>query len=231
MNKWLLARLFHASLERSTGRRVRCKIGRLAGASAGLLFLATGCETVEKYSLTHKLWATSDLSRYSEPAPNVNLALFDAADHHDVLVQYDAMSDKHCAIKRRAYFLEPNRQRVPTAQKPLFVDPATATGLRPIPLESAVDHGPTNAPSSTDYARLAKEGREFTLHRSGATPETFELPVYLENPGTCARVALTPFAVAGDAVMVGGVAAVVGLVGWLTIGAPGLPPPPPPHPH
>ena len=48
----------------------------------------------------------------------------------------------------------------------------------------------------------------------------FDLPVYVETSGTPIRVALTPFAVAGDTVMVGAVAAVVGFLLWAQIGAP-----------
>ncbi len=49
---------------------------------------------------------------------------------------------------------------------------------------------------------------------------TFDLPVYPETSGTLTRVVLTPLAVAGDTVMVGAVAAVVGCVLWLEGGAP-----------
>ena len=49
---------------------------------------------------------------------------------------------------------------------------------------------------------------------------TFDLPVYIETSGTPIRIVLTPFAVAGDTVMVGAVAAVVGFLMWAQIGAP-----------
>jgi hypothetical protein len=48
----------------------------------------------------------------------------------------------------------------------------------------------------------------------------FDLPVYVETSGTPTRVVFTPFAVAGDTVMVGAVAAVVGFLLWAQIGAP-----------
>jgi hypothetical protein len=52
-------------------------------------------------------------------------------------------------------------------------------------------------------------------------PESaFDLPVYAETSGTATRIVLTPFAVAGDTVMVGAVAAVVGFLMWAQIGAP-----------
>jgi len=49
---------------------------------------------------------------------------------------------------------------------------------------------------------------------------TFNPPVYTETSGTPTRIVLTPFAVAGDTVMVGAVAAVVGFLLWAQIGAP-----------
>jgi len=49
---------------------------------------------------------------------------------------------------------------------------------------------------------------------------TFDLPVYVETSGTPIRIVLTPFAVAGDTVMVGVVAAFVGFVLWVQCGAP-----------
>jgi hypothetical protein len=46
------------------------------------------------------------------------------------------------------------------------------------------------------------------------------LPVYVEISGTPTRVVLTPFAMAGDTVMVGAAVAVVGFLSWAQIGAP-----------
>jgi len=54
--------------------------------AAGLLLLATGCETVEKYSLTHRVWDNDDWCQFNQPMPNPNLALFEATNHACVLV-------------------------------------------------------------------------------------------------------------------------------------------------
>jgi hypothetical protein len=61
------------------------------GLVAVFVLLLTGCTTVEKYSLTYRLWDNGDLRKWSEPAPNPNLALFEATNAADVLVQYDAL--------------------------------------------------------------------------------------------------------------------------------------------
>ena len=37
---------------------------------------STGCETVEKYSLTYRVWDNGNWCKFNEPMPNPNLALF-----------------------------------------------------------------------------------------------------------------------------------------------------------
>lgn len=122
---------------------------------------------------------------------------------------YDALSGKHDAITRRAYFLRSNQARISARKKPLFVDLAVADGMKSIPVleaESVVTNG---SRWTNDYAVTSPGGREFKLWRHNQAPETCELPVYVESSGTVTRVALTPFAVVGDTTMVGLVAAVI----------------------
>ncbi len=71
-----------------------------------------------------------------------------------------------------------------------------------------------------EHAVPSIDGRKFTLVRPTAPTGTNELPVYLASSGTWIRVLETPFAVAGDTVMVGGVAAVAGFLLWVQSGAP-----------
>jgi hypothetical protein len=188
--------------------------------AAGLLLLLTGCETVEKHSLTYRLWDNGDLSKWSEPAPNPNLAIFEATNGTDLLVQYDALSENHSTVKRRAYYLLQNEARIAAGKKPKLVSLAVADGMKPIavlPTQVAV----TNlSPGLAAYAVVTKEGRGFTLYRPPQPAATFDLPVYAETSGTPTRIVLTPFAVAGDTVMVGVVAAVVGFYVWAQSGAP-----------
>ena len=184
----------------------------LALALAGLLFLGTGCTTVEKYSLTHRLWDNGDLRKWSEPAPNPDLALFAATNAADVLVQYDALSEKRSAVKRRAYYLQENEARVAGGKKPRFVNSSQAAGLTPIPVLKW-DSGNTNSPPDlAGYAVTAEDGRRFDLYPSTGRRETHDLPVYPESSGTPMRVALTPFAVAGDTLMVAGVVVFIGII-------------------
>jgi hypothetical protein len=188
--------------------------------AAGLLLLATGCETVEKYSLTYRVWDNDDWCKFDEPMPNPNLGLFEATNHAYVLVEYDAFSEKHSAVKRCAYYLDPNQANLHAGTKPELVMPSAADGMKPIPVlptQGALTNPPPGLPA---YAVVTKEGRGFTLYRPMEFEATFDLPVYVETSGTPIRIVLTPFAVAGDTVMVGAVAAVVGFLLWAQIGAP-----------
>ncbi len=128
--------------------------------AACLLLLGTGCETIEKYSLTYRLWDTGDLSKWSEPAPNPNLALFGTTNGADVLVHYDALSERHSTVERRAYYLRQNEARVAAGKKPKLVSVSVADGMKPIavlPTPAAA----ANLPSGlTAYAVVTNEGRQ-----------------------------------------------------------------------
>jgi hypothetical protein len=178
----------------------------------GMLLLFNGCESVQEYSLTYKVWSTDDFRRWSEPAPDPSLAIFETPDHAQLLVAYDAYSEKHSAVKRRAYYLQPNQARIDAGKAPKFVPPTASTGMRPLPVFEARALGTNPPPNLTNYAVLAESGRAFTLQPQAKPVAPLPLPVYPEASGTAVRVALTPFAVVGDTVMVGLVASFVALV-------------------
>jgi hypothetical protein len=188
--------------------------------AAGLLLFGTGCETVEDYSLTYRVWNNGEWRKFSEPAPNPNLALFEATGDGGVLVQYDALSEKLSTVERRAYYLYPNQARIAAGTKPKWVKPPVADGMKPIPVlptPGALTNSPPELPA---YAVVTPSGRGFTLHRPGESEATYAFPVYPESSRTLTRIALTPFAVAGDTVMVGVVAGLVGFYLWVEAGAP-----------
>ncbi len=187
---------------------------------AVLVLPLTGCTTVEDYSLTYRVWDTDEWRKFSEPAPNPNLALFETTNHGDVLVQYDAFSEKRSTVKRLAYYLPPNQARTDPGTKPKLVNPSVADGMRPIPVLPAQAGLTHQAPEPSAYAVVTKEGRGFTLYWPTESASAFDLPVYAEASGTPTRVMLTPFAVAGDIVVVGTAATVVGFILWAQIGAP-----------
>lgn len=188
------------------------------GVIVGLLL--TGCETVENYSLTYRLWDNEDLRKWSEPAPNPNLALFEATNHADVLIQYDAFSEKHAAVTRHSYYLHLNQARIEAGTKPALLKPSAADGLKPIPVLPGQGTLTNQALGLLAYATVTREGRAFTLVHPPDPSTTFDLPVYADTSGTPTRVALTPFAVVGDTVMVCLVSSVVAFFLWLEMGAP-----------
>jgi hypothetical protein len=179
------------------------------GLAAGLAICLAGCATCQKYSLTYRLWDSGDFGKFNEPAPDPKLGLFEATNHADVLVQYDAFTEKHSAVKRQAYYLRANHARIINRQKPKFVRSSKAEGMKPIPIVGA-NAGMTNAPvPDSAYAVTGVVSRTFTLYQQGGRAETFDLPIFQESSGTAIRAAFTPLAVAGDTAMVAGAAAFV----------------------
>ena len=201
------------------GRRRQISTRLLA---ASLLLLAPGCETVEKYSLTHKVWTTEDWRAWSEPAPEPKLALFNHPSRRDVLVRYEALREDATAPETRAYLLQANQDRIEVGRNPHFVNPKLTKQLEAIPVFESKAIGTAAQGVLTNGAVAAKPSRTFVLYRPEQPPQTCALPIYVAHTGTTARVALTPLAVAGDTVMVGLVASVVGCLVWLQVGAPGV---------
>ena len=151
-----------------------------------------GCETVEQVSLTYKLWDSDTLS-YSQPAANPELAVFLAPAEHDRLVEYNAISDQDGKVVRRAYFLAASEARMARGDAPHYVNPGKLAGLQRIP----------NAVSTQAYVLAGRDGKTFTLFQPNQPPERHDLPFYQDDHGTLTRVALTPVAAAGDAVIIG----------------------------
>lgn len=173
-----------------------CLTGLLAGVLVGLV---CGCETVRDCSLTCKLW-DGEVRSYCEPLADPALALYDAASKNDVLVQYNAVSDRLEGVRRRSYFLEANRARIQAGKAPHFVHrkpranwPAIPVNGRPALVGGAI--------ATNMYAQVS--GRSFTLYRQDQLPETCPLPDYRDDHQLLMRAALTPFAVTGDAIMAG----------------------------
>jgi hypothetical protein len=185
---------------------------RVMGLGMCLLFLASGCETVQKYSLSYRLWDNEDFCKWSEPLPNPRLALFETPDHTNLLVAYDAFSEKHSVIMRQAYYLRPNQARLRAGKAPRFVPPVTAKGMEPIPVFEQSAAATNSLTQLTNYAVISDSGHAFTLHPQAEPLGDCQLPVYPESSGTALRVALTPFAAVGDTVMVGLVASVMAVI-------------------
>jgi hypothetical protein len=177
-----------------------------------LLLIVSGCETVQEYSLSYKLWNNEDFRKWNEPAPDPHLALFETPARTNLLVAYDAFSEKRSVVKRQAYYLQPNQVRIKAGKAPKLVAPAASAGMNSIPVLGAKTIATNPPPHLTNYAIIAETGREFTMHPQAQPAEAYQLPVYPESTGMIIRVALTPVAVVGDTAMVGLVAGVVALI-------------------
>jgi len=164
---------------------------------AVLSWLAAGCAT-------QRVWNGANERVTCAPAPQPDVALFETRDRADVLVQYNALKPRNQTVERRAYFLSRNQSRLLAGQKPHFVSPGLAARMTPIPVFTNSAAG-ARTRSASRYAVVARDGRQFIIHRAGAPPEACSLPEYADHSDLGRRAALTPFAVAADAAVLGAV--------------------------
>lgn len=186
------------------------------------VLLLSGCKSIQNHSLTYRLWDDGVGRRYNDPAPNPQLSLYASPTNGDILVQYYASSENSSGLVRRSYYLNVNARRVASGKQPEWVKPPLRGDLRPIPVLLAVAGSTNPPPPPRPYATVMEEGRSFVVHNSSGTSNSFELPVYLEQSGIGSQIALTPFAVAGDTLMVGGLVAFATFLFWLHCGSPTL---------
>lgn len=170
----------------------------LAAVLAGL---GGGCNTIQDHSLTYALWTDSRDTSHCRPQADPGLKLFIAEHPPDVLVEYNAVSDRTKGVQRRAYFLEANARRLAVCKPPKFVGLRRDASLVPIPIVPLDSR--TNSPVSTNAVFAVGEGGAFTLYRPESSPEFCVLPYYQDGivVNSWNRVALTPLAVTVDAVV------------------------------
>ena len=188
--------------------------------AVSVTLVTTGCETARDYSLTRKLWSDgADLEGpYHRPAQQPNVQLFQTKTGDDLLVQYDELKDGRGTPTRRTYLLLENNSRTSAHQKPNFTAPTRIDELTAIPIR--ISAAPTAEPA-TLYAVIDEQRAQFTLHGEQWDRCPYSLPKYSTDHTPVARVALTPLALAGDVVMVGLAAGIVGAVLWVSAGGPG----------
>ena len=186
--------------------------------------LGVGCDTIQEHSLTYSLWHDGRDTSHCRPSADSDLGLFNSEHPADVLVEYDAMSDRHPVVQRRAYFLDASRNLIAAGKPPRFVDSRRADGLPPIPVLKSVPT--TNSPAMTNAIFAVCQGSTFTLYRPASSPEFCALPYYQDGvvyqnghvTASWERAALTPFALTVDAVVdvvvIGAVAGVVAIYAY-----------------
>lgn len=173
----------------------------LLSVSLGLALFLCGC-------VTSALWREAD---FKEPSPEPRLNLYEARQAGDVLVSYEEVSDRNGELKRRAFYLNRYAAKQYSEGKPRFVDPKEALKLDSIPVFE-----PGHEPDSLNglYAVRGRSPAEFALFNDGQALGSYSLPVYRDGLDQTRRVAVTPFAVVADAVIIG---SVVGLA-WVCAG-------------
>ena len=149
---------------------------------------------------------------HREPAEETHPKFFHDPAARDFLVQYDEINERTEAIQRRAYFLYPNLERVKQNQRPRFVSQDEAKGLHEVPIVPASSVS-TNSTAAIVVTVSAK-GDQFTIYAAGQKIGPHVLPVYADRSDKPQRILLTPFAVAGDGIMVGLVASIVACWGF-----------------
>jgi len=166
---------------------------------------ATGCKTGSDWSLTHRLWNNGAFEHFNQPASDPRLQLFANERHSDVLVLYDETQEKSGQIVRRAFFVNPNMDRIREGRKPHFVGTNAAHRLTPIPV---INSGSGDAiPTEGLCLVISTNQSEFSLYSNAQEIGTLALPTYT-TAGGIQKTLLTPLAVTGDTLLV---ASVVGV--------------------
>ena len=177
-----------------------CKYGLLALIACQALFLS-GC--------TSALWEKERFARCHWPANPPNLRLFYSESARDVLAEYDETSQGTTTVQHRAYWLEPNAMAVAAGRQPRFVAITNAQGLVVVPVTDNLASPPPSAYRGL-YAVVSTNGQSFSLYLGEKESTVYGLPVYYAGSGQRAKqVLLTPFAVATDLTLVGGVVFVI----------------------
>ena len=171
--------------------------------------ILTLCQAVLLSGCTSALWEKERFSRCHWPANPSNLRLFYSEPARDVLAEYDEASEGTTTVQRRAYWLEPNALAVAAERQPRFVSVTNTQDLLIVPITDTL----TNPPPSVShglYAVVATDGLSFSLCPGQKEPTVYRLPLYFTGSGQRVKqVLLTPFAVATDLTIVGGVVCLI----------------------
>jgi len=155
---------------------------------------------------TKAVWKEGQFARYHEPAPAPDIRLFRSSQSQDVLVEYNESNEGDESIRRRAYWLHENQERLKDHRKPRFVSIEQEQGLVSIPVLKA-PAVPDPSLAGGLYAVASSKDDAFTLDAAGKEEGPYDLPVYADASGRVKQVLLTPPAVAADITIVGGVIA------------------------
>ena len=169
------------------------------------------CQAVLLSGCTSALWERERFARRHWPANPPNLRLFYSEPARDVLAEYDEASEGATTVQRRAYWLEPNALAVAAGRQPRFVSVTNAQDLVVVPVTDSLAGPPPSAYRGL-YAVVSTNGQSFSLDLGQKELTVYRLPEYYAGSGQRVKQALlTPFAVATDVTIVGGVVFVIAI--------------------
>ena len=179
---------------------------------------SVGCTTDTSPFFTCRLWQNGTFETFYEPAPSANLEVFRSLRPQDYLVTYDESHETRDKIRRRAFYLNANLERVNQGRKPHFVNPRKADGLATVAVipEAAIRFVATT--NGIVSISISADGQRLTVQEPANGTMEFRLPTYPSASGPALRVALTPLAIVGDTVLVASVVGIVAAYGWVRTG-------------
>ena len=158
---------------------------------------------------TSALWEKERFARCRWPADPPNLRLFYSEPAKDVLAEYDEVSQGTTTVQHRACWLEPNALAIAADRQPRFVSVANTRDLVVVPVTNNLAGPPPSAYHGL-YAVVSTNGLSFSLCLGEKEPTVYALPVYFTGSARRVKqVLLTPFAVATDLTIVGGVVVLI----------------------
>ena len=130
-----------------------------------IALLLNGCRSASDldWSMTYRLWNCPSFRNVRCPAANLHLELFADEAQSDVLVVYDEAHEKKSAVRRRAFFVNQNLERIQAGRKPRFVTEAAAHGLKPIPVIVAGPDAREKIPAHGLAVLMTERRHEFML--------------------------------------------------------------------
>lgn len=158
------------------------------------LAFGSGCATAT-------LW--SNLENNNGPNQDADLRLYEAKQQKDLLVIYDEHSERKDAVRRRAYFLNAERDRLRRRQQPHFVSTNLAGQFPPVPVFKVLP-GTNTGSAPLLYALYSTNTQSFMLYSNGCAAGQHDLPEYDDPVTRRERIALTPLTVPVDLTLVGG---------------------------
>lgn len=185
-------------------RESRMNLRHLNLIAAVGLCLLTGCATGDYPSLTCHVWRSGWFSSFNEPSTNANARFWASTERGDVLVTYDEARETDEKIRRRAFYVRANLERLNTRRKPRFVNLKSSRGLEPLVLLTTSPSAEWRATNRSSWVRFSADGQLFSVVDVVAGDQMeFVLPTYETATGPTLRLLATPLAVAADTAVVG----------------------------